>query len=243
MQNKNNNKINQLGHRQRIKKNFIESPTESFSDETLLELVLFMLYARMDVKPLAKKIIHNFGSLRHFVLASEKDIQDTFAKDKKYQQYGDNTIKSLYFGAKLIRELTIKVINQKLYDKEATVFNSWQDIIIYLKQKFGHLTQEHFSIVFLDVGNKILKIHTISVGTIDEVSAYEREIVKKAIECGSVNLILVHNHFSGNIKPSIEDKELTKKVFFACKVMGINVLDHVIVSADNYYSFKENDLI
>ncbi len=239
---KNDKNQHYIGHRKRVKDHFLSSSSEENSDSELLEILLYMMYSRKDVKPLVKKILHNFGNLRRFFSATKNNIKNTFDKDTKYETSSPETIDNIFFVAKLIKELTIRTAKQKMEEENSTIFNSWDETIIYLQQKFGNLLQEHFNIIFLASNNKILNITTVSIGTINEVTVYNREIVNKAINIGAVSIILVHNHFSGNPEPSKTDKDLTLKIADACQRFEITVLDHIIITNSKYFSFKENGI-
>jgi DNA repair protein RadC len=231
-----------LGHRQRVKKHFLNIASEQAEDSELLEIMLFMMYSRKDVKPLVKKILHNFGNLRRFFAATKNGIQNAFDRDTKYEPCSQETIENIYFLAKLMKESTLRMTKQRMDDPSGTIFHNFDETIVYLQQKFGNLLQEHFTVIFLNAGNRIIDILTVAIGTIDEVRVYDREIVTKAISIGCVGIILVHNHFSGNPEASQADKDLTLQVAEACDRFQIKVLDHIIITNNKYFSFKENGL-
>lgn len=236
----NKQKLHYLGHRKRVRDEFINAIPEQTNDVKLLEMILYLKYPRRDVKPLAKQILHSFGNIRRFISATRDNIKNTLAKDSTYETCSEFTVDGLYFIAKLIKELTIRTAKQKLEEPNSTILNSWQEIIIYLQQRFGNLQQEHFNILFLAANNKILAIKTLAVGTIDEVAVHNREIIQQAIDVGAVGIVLSHNHFSGNLEPSDSDKTLTLNISDACKRFNIEVLDHIIITNDDYFSFREN---
>lgn len=102
---------------------------------------------------------------------------------------------------------------------------------------------EVFKIIILDSGNNIIRDITISSGTINSSVVHPREVFKRAIDYLAAGIILLHNHPSGEIKPSAEDKRITKQIFDAGKLLGIPVLDHVIIAGDSYFSFNENRML
>ena len=93
----------------------------------------------------------------------------------------------------------------------------------------------------LDSKNRIIKEETVSIGTLTASLIHPREVFKSAIKESANSIILVHNHPSGDSAPSQEDKEITEKLFDAGELLGINVLDHVIVGKENYWSFKDKE--
>jgi len=101
---------------------------------------------------------------------------------------------------------------------------------------------EKLLILFLGTANEINCIQVIP-GTIDHAVVYPREIIKCAILSGSKAVIVVHNHPAGKLEPSIADKDFTRKIKEACKVMEITFLDHIIINASGYYSFQEQGIV
>ncbi len=105
------------------------------------------------------------------------------------------------------------------------------------------LGYEKFWIILLDQAQQIIRIHEISEGGITGTVADPKKIFRLALETGATNLILCHNHPSGQLRPSQADTQLTEKIHSAGKLLDINVLDHIIVGHDNYYSFADNGLM
>jgi DNA repair protein RadC len=120
-----------------------------------------------------------------------------------------------------------------------TKINGVEDIGPLLQRKYQHKNHEVFCVVFLNNANKILHIEEISEGGIMGTVVDPRIIFKKALEHNAVSLILCHNHPSGNLKPSNEDKKITQKLKEAALLLDLKVQDHIIVSSDGYYSFAE----
>lgn len=103
--------------------------------------------------------------------------------------------------------------------------------------------QEVFGILILDAKNKIVAVHEISRGTLDASMVHPREVFKPAVLHNAVAIICFHNHPSGDPKPSKEDIETTNRLVEAGKIMGIEVLDHIIVGDDKYTSLRERGVI
>ena len=102
--------------------------------------------------------------------------------------------------------------------------------------------REHFWVITVDTRNKVRFVELISLGTINSSVVAPREIFRRAIKRGATSVILGHNHPSGNTEPSQEDLEMTKRIVEAGKIIGIEVLDHIVIGA-NGFSFKEKGLI
>ncbi|HBG1195112.1 TPA: DNA repair protein RadC [Clostridioides difficile] len=103
--------------------------------------------------------------------------------------------------------------------------------------------REHFIILGLSTNNKICIISTISIGTLNSSLVHPREVFKIAILSNCSKIIISHNHPSGNCKPSQEDKNITNRLIDSGNLLGISILDHIIVSDESYFSFKENELL
>jgi len=116
---------------------------------------------------------------------------------------------------------------------------SAQDVFNYIGPKISNLDRECFMVLLLDTKNTVLKEEIVSVGTLNGAIIHPRELFKSAIKESANSVILVHNHPSGDPTPSREDKEVTERVIDAGKLLGIDVLDHVIVGNGSYWSFKE----
>lgn len=108
------------------------------------------------------------------------------------------------------------------------------------KDKFRGEKKENFCIVLLDTQNKIIKTEIVSKGILDASIVHPREIFKSAVKASAARIILVHNHPSGESRPSEEDLFVTRKMIDAGELMGIEVLDHVIVGDGEYWSYVEN---
>lgn len=113
------------------------------------------------------------------------------------------------------------------------------DLLPSLK-RYTNLEKEHFYICTLDGAHNVIAIHLITIGILNRTLVHPREVFKPAILDMSASIILVHNHPSGNIEPSIEDKNVTQRMANAGNLLGIKVIDHMIISKKDYYSFAEN---
>lgn len=116
---------------------------------------------------------------------------------------------------------------------------SAQAVYDFLSPKLVALPNEHFFVLHLDSKHKIIKQEIISIGTLNASLVHPREVFKSAIKENSKSLIVVHNHPSGDQAPSAEDEKVTKILFRAGELLGINVLDHVIIGRNGFYSFRE----
>lgn len=125
-----------------------------------------------------------------------------------------------------------------LQNKKSALLLNPQDVWHELKDIRGH-KKEHFVIFFLDSRNQEIKREVISIGTLNASLVHPREVFEPAIKHFAAQVLLAHNHPSGDLEPSPEDLELTKRLVEAGKLLGIEVVDHVIVSKDGFGSLKE----
>lgn len=113
----------------------------------------------------------------------------------------------------------------------------------YLKLKIGSLEHEVFVCLFFDVRNRLIECNEMFRGTLDQSSVYPREVAKQALKLNASSVILAHNHPSGDVSVSDTDRAITKTLKEALGLFDIRVLDHIIVSSINSYSFAHNGLI
>jgi len=223
--------IDHVGHRQRVKNKFLKSDPENYEDYELLELLLFHVVPRRDVKPLAKKLLRSFGSIKALIACDVCNLLEV---------EGANT--NMYVIFALIKELSRRMIIDKEVKKE-NILGAWSAVVDYLKSHMGNNSIEQFRILFLNKKNALIADEVQTLGTIDQTAIYPREVIRKSLFYGAGALILVHNHPSGNPKPSKADIELTKVIVKACAPFDISVHDHVIIGGNKIFSFKSNLLL
>lgn len=139
---------------------------------------------------------------------------------------------------KAAMELSIR--KQEEAFKGKPVLRSAADIVPFLKSLLADMPVEYFVIVLLNRSCRYIGHHEISRGGISGTVVDPKIVLKRAIEAEASMMILVHNHPSGSLKPSVADRELTKKIQAACKLLDIQVVDHLIVSQEGYYSFSDS---
>jgi DNA repair protein RadC len=137
-----------------------------------------------------------------------------------------------------VKSLEVREIEYS-YDQRPKI-NSTDDVVQAIKPMIADLNKEFFIALYLNTKNGILKQEIISIGSLNANVVHPREIFKTACMISASSIIVAHNHPSGDPTPSREDIEITKKLYEAGKMMGIEVLDHVIIGYDRYYGFKES---
>ena len=122
------------------------------------------------------------------------------------------------------------------------VISSPADVEGLLRGRIANLDRENFVVVLLNTKNEVLEVSTVSVGTLSASLVHPREVFKPAIRASAASVVLAHNHPSGKVEPSREDKEVTRRLCDASEIIGIEVLDHVILG-DGRFSMKEHDML
>lgn len=137
--------------------------------------------------------------------------------------------------------MTYQIISERK-EKYKVQVSYPSDLLPSLK-RYRDLDKEHFIVATLDGAHQVIGIRLISIGILNRTLIHPREVFRQAISDNAASVILVHNHPSGNVEPSEEDKSVTKRLTEAGDIIGIKVLDHLVVSTHDYYSFLENCLL
>ena len=138
-------------------------------------------------------------------------------------------------NVRLTKEQKIRILNSE------DVYKVMQQIL--LRENKIRRNQEHFWVVGLDTRNKILFIELISLGATNSMQVDPKEVFRMAIYKMAVSMILIHNHPSGELDPSEADKDMTARLIKSGDLLGIQVLDHLIISEKNYLSFDEEGIM
>lgn len=223
------------GHRKRVKEKFLKTGFDNWQDYEILEFALFFVIPRKDTKQIAKELLKKFGSFKELVNA---DYNDLVKACKEIDGISVNTAFFFYF----LKAFSTKYSELKVKPKEKV--SSPQDVVEYLKNKIGFCPEENLYAIFLNASNKVLKFEKISKGTTARSAVYPEEIAKEALNAGRTRSIIVaHNHPGGVCKPSQNDIIATEAIQKALKTISVLLLDHIIVTDTDYYSFKDNGLI
>lgn len=218
------------GHRQRLRERFMSGGAEALPDYELLELVLFRAVQRRDMKPLAKRLLAAFGSFSEVINAPEPRLREV-------KGVGDAVVTEL----KLIRAAAHRLMRREIGDKP--VLSSWTEVLEYCRAVSAFEDREQFRILFLNRKNRLIADEIQGHGTVDHTPVYVREVVKRALELSASAILLVHNHPSGDPKPSRTDIEMTRQIIDAAKPLGVTVHDHIVVGRGGYASFRELGLM
>lgn len=223
-------KLKGAGHRKRLREKFLKAGFDGFLDYEVVELLLTLGTPRKDCKQTAKEAMKKFKTLQGVLDASPEELQ---------QVKGIGPLN--FFGLKLLQAVSERYAKEKIPKK--VLLTSPKAVGDYFREKLGREKREHFAILLLDSRNNLVKMSDISIGTLDANLVHPREVFKEAIQSSAAQVILVHNHPSGDAEPSEDDLEITKRIIEAGKIIGIDVLDHIIITKTKVLSFKEKELI
>ncbi|AZA76347.1 JAB domain-containing protein [Chryseobacterium sp. G0186] len=220
-----------LAEDDRPREKFLQKGKSSLSDSELLAIIMGSGNKEDSVIELAKKILASVNNNWHQLsLLSVKDLM-------KFKGIGE---------AKAISIITALEIGRRRAGQEIperSIIGNSHDAYSILKNQLSDLRTEEFWAVFLNNGNKVIHISQLTQGGISQSIVDVRVLFKIALEHFSTGVIIAHNHPSGNLKPSQEDIHITQKIKEAGKVLSIQLLDHIIITQDSYFSFSDEGLL
>jgi DNA repair protein RadC len=198
----------------------------------VVELLLTLAIPRNDVKKTAKKLLDRFKSIRGILDASFDNL-------KSVEGIGEVTPVAL----RVVREIANLYLQQSA--EESFSLANPDTLIRFWRAKIGSLPNEVFQVAYLDTGYRLLKdgVETLEEGTIDRATVYPRRVVEAALRRNAAALVFAHNHPNGNVQASEQDKLLTRALVLAATAVQIKVLDHVIISISDSFSFHKEGLL
>jgi len=227
---KTHRKSKSQGHRRRLREKFLNGGLDGFLDYEIVELLLSLGTPRKDCKQQAKAALRKFNNLGGVLEAPEERLQEI-------KGIGPHSI----FGLKFVQEVSRRFLKARMMSRP--VCRCSREVFDYLYHSLRDSKKEKFKVIFLDTKNQVLEEKTVVEGTVDSSAVYPREIIKEALRHDASSLIFVHNHPSGDPEPSESDKDITKELVMATKIMQIKVLDHIIIGNNRYFSFADEGLI
>jgi DNA repair protein RadC len=218
------------GHRERLRKRFLEGGLERFSDEEVVEFLLTLGTPRGDLKLPARESLDRFGSLSGVLSAPIEKLTG---------------IKGIGPRNALYLKLVHQVARRYLKDKVAgqTFFGSSSAVFDYLFHSMRDLKREVFKVLFLNRKNELIVDQDVFQGSLTGSAVNPREIMTIALEHRAAALVFAHNHPSGDPTPSAEDRRLTRDLVCAGKLLEVQVLDHIIIGHNTYFSFADQGII
>lgn len=214
----------------RPREKLIKESSDSLSDEELLAIILSTGTKEKNAIELAREILANFSYQELYDIEVNELTKINGIKSAK----ASKIVASLKFGKRIAKR-----VNQR----SITKIEKSEDIYNFLKEELADKKNEFFYAILLDTKNVIISKELITKGTLDASLVHPREAFRPAIKKSAKSIIFAHNHPSGNPRPSAEDYNITRRLIDAGNLLDINVLDHIIIGENDYYSFKkENDI-
>jgi DNA repair protein RadC len=218
------------GHRSRLRDKFLEGGLDRFSDEEVVEFLLTLGTPQKDVKLPARQALKKFGSLSATLSAAINDLTEIKGIGPK---------NALYLN--LVHQVAGRYLRDRAMGK--AFFESSRAVFDFLFHSMRDLKKEIFKVLFLNRKNELILEQDVFFGTLTGSAVYPREIMALALENSAAALVFVHNHPSGDPSPSAEDRRLTRDLVWSSQLLMIQVLDHVIIGNNSYYSFADEGLI
>jgi len=215
------------GHRERLRERFSRSGFEGFHDYEVLELLLTYAIPRVDVKPIAKRLLKVFGTLAGVFDAPLAEL-------KQIEGMGERG--ALFMT--LVRQVEVRYLASDLPGK--SVFDRPEKVKAHLRLLVQGRGMECFGAIFTDQQNRHVATQILFEGTVDRAAVYPRNLMKRALELDAKGMIIFHNHPGGTPRASDEDIQLTRRMAEAGAPLDIKVLDHFLIAGTEVLSFKEN---
>ena len=217
-------KISELQDIDKPREKLLKKGVKALKDYELIAILLGSGVQGKDVIKLSKEIVKLF----------EKDFS-SLDLEKLLHIHGLGIAKA----AQIISAIEL---SKRYLIKQNKKITSAKDIYEELKE-FRDKKQEYFLSVYLDGANHICQTSIITIGTLTQSLVHPREVFAPAIEYRCASIIVAHNHPSGTLEPSKEDISVTKKLKESSKILGIELLDHIIITKESYFSFNENGML
>ncbi|SDZ03994.1 DNA repair protein RadC [Evansella caseinilytica] len=218
--------IRDVPKNERPRERMIREGSQSLSNQDLIALVLGSGTRSESVLELSGRVLQHFDGLKLLKEASVKELQ---------MIRGIGEAKAVQLKAAM--ELGKRI--QQYSAEERYVIRSPEDVAKYMMEDMRHLTQENFVCLYLNTKNHVIHKQTIFIGSLNSSIVHPREVFKEAFRYSAAAVICLHNHPSGDVTPSREDIEVTKRLAQCGSMLGIDMLDHIIIGDHRYCSLKE----
>lgn len=218
------------GHRARLRRRLFEGGPDALLDHELVEYLLALAIPRRDTKPLAKKLLREFGSYGALMAADPAAIA-------RVSEVSEGAVAAL----KIAQASALRLLAEGI--RERPVLASWQALLDYLRADMAHMAVERVRVLFLNSRNILIANEPMWEGSVDESAVYIREVMRRALDLQATAIIVVHNHPSGDPSPSQQDIRLTRDLAEAGRHLNVTLHDHIIVGANGYKSLRSEGLI
>ena len=218
------------GHRDRMRSRFLQEGADGMATHEILEMLLYGTIPRGDTNEIAHHLLDEFGSISNLIEADPHEIAKTA---------GVGTKSAVFLS--LLHELVLRYEREKVEQKPA--LTSISRSVEYCRALLAFRPTERFYVICLDSRRKILHTSKISEGTVNDAAVSPRMVAEKALRYQATSVLLCHNHPKGSVKPSFDDINLTARLKRMLEPLGVEVVDHIIIGENEYFSFFENDLL
>lgn len=223
--------IKEMPENERPREKLIRYGSQTLSNSELLAIILRTGSKEQSAIELANTVLsHDDNGIRYLANCTPEELS-------KIKGIGQSKACQIIAAIELGNRLSRSTLESK------KAIRSPKDLTDIFISDMRFLEKEHLKVVFLNTKNEIIAYETISIGSLNASIVHPREVFNRAIKKSSASIILFHNHPSGNPEPSKEDINITKRLMEAGRIIGIEVLDHVIIGDGDYFSLKENSLI
>jgi DNA repair protein RadC len=203
---------------------------EALSSQELLALIISRGIPKKSVMTIAQELLVRFGNVKAIGQATLEELSQ---------------IKGIGLAKAAQIKACFELAKREDLETEEESFDIKNPEAVFklISSSIKDKAKEHFKLILLNTRNKKIGISTVSIGTLTTSLVHPREVFKDAITHSAASVILAHNHPSGDPEPSEDDLKITKKLVESGKILGIEVIDHIIVGKNNFYSFREKGLI
>lgn len=219
------------GHRKRLRDKFLDQGIDAFTDAEVIELLLTFGTPRSDCKEAARSALRELGTLPAVLDAPGERLG-------AIKGIGPKNVFAIHF----IQGVARRYLRQKPAGKQYV--SSSREVADYLIHLLRSHRREAFVAVYLDASHAIIDAEVLGEGTVTVNTVYPREVVLAALKRNAAALVIAHNHPSGSLSPSPQDRQLTRTLHLVCSFMHLNLLDHLIIGAgEEVYSFADHGLM
>ncbi|MEK5077482.1 DNA repair protein RadC [Solibacillus sp. FSL W7-1436] len=221
-----NMKIHDVHEADRPRERLIRQGAKSLSNQELIAILLGTGTKRESVLTVANRVLINFEKLHNLKHATLEEMTEI-------KGIGEAKAVLLLAAIELGRRLASKDLEERF------TIRTPEDAATFLMQDMTSLQQEHFVCLYLNVKNQVIHKQTVFVGSLNASIVHPREIFREAVKRSAASIICSHNHPSGIPTPSPEDIDVTTRLYEAGKIVGVDLLDHVIIGDHQFISMKE----
>ncbi len=219
------NKSVHEGHRARMRDRILKDGIESLQSHEVLEYVLYAFVPRKDTNEIAHELIEKFGTFSGVLDADYEQLMTVKGISEVTATFL-TSLKGIFGYYQLDKAKAKKKVD------------TLKKVVDYMQGLIGYETKEKAYLLLTNNQSELITTKLLSSGTVDQVGIHVREISELALRYKATNVILCHNHPSGNVSPSVDDVGLTRSIYTALRMINIRLLDHIIISGNEYYSMK-----